>query len=561
PEDGGEGTKRKNVAAWSLVIILSFTSLATAADNPFSARYRTALEAAGVHPTQESLAAFLRLHHVGPVQQATYDKLIADLGADDFFVREAATAGLLQLSTQAAGRLQQATGSPDPEVRWRAEYVLMETSKPRSDLLYAALVVIQADSLRGLADPLLGTAAVCQSEYLKLALSRALESTVTPADIPLLTRAIESEDLTVRLAAFQALLSIREYDATALAQRLLTDKTDALRLAAAEWLVRSGSRPAINALGELLDSKDVAIRNRSSQLVQGTLKITVQYSAYAEEAERKQQAAAVREVIRKKLNDAPPKDVPKFSGADLGRVLLCSYKGDEVFEVDGLGQKVNPSKLTGIADCQLLPDGRRLVSQMQKMRVVELDSAGQEVWKVEGLQGYPIRVRRLSTGNTLIVTVQGELQEFDPKGVKLWSSRFDGTSPRDVHHLPNGHILLVHSRTGQVVDLNEKREESWRSPVVEQMMSVCPTLEGTVLATTLKEGKIVELDRQGNVRPFPAEFSRPQQIQQLKDGRFLVLDAVGLHLIERTGKRIRTVIDAENLTRFDAADAVESVLP
>lgn len=541
--------------------VLWSINAASAADNPFSAPYRAALEAAGIHADRESLAAFLKLHHVGPDQEQLHAKLIKELGDDDFFVREAATAGLLQLATQAAGPIAAAAQSPDPEVRWRAEYILLETSKPRSDLLYAALVVIQSESIRGLAGPLLGAAPTCRSEYLHLALSRALEATVTPADIPLLVEAVRARDSVAPVAAFQALLTIREYDPTALAERLLTDPNDALRLSAAEWLLRTGSRPALEALGALLDSEDVATRNRSAQLLQGALKLSFKYSAYAEPDERTRQSAAVRQLIAEKLDGRPERDVPKFNGSDLGHVLLCSYKGDQLFELDGLGQRVNSLTLSGVADCQLLPEGRRLISQMQRMSVVELDGAGQELWKVDQLPGYPIRVRRLPNGNTTIVTIQGEILQYNVRKEKVWSSRFDGAVPRDVHHLPNGHLLLVLSRPGHILDLNDRREETWRSPAIEQMISACPTLDGTILIATLKEGGLVELDRNGKSRAFPGEFSRPQQIQQLRDGRFLVLDATGLHLLERTGKRLRTVVDAENLTRFDSADAVDSMLP
>jgi HEAT repeat protein len=543
------------------LLALPPTVRAQPSGSPFSARYRQALEAAGVHTDRDSLAAFLKLHHVGPEQQQTYARLIAELGHDDFFVREAATAGLLQLATQAAGAIKEASQSSDPEVRWRAEFILNETSKPRSDLLYAALVVIQAESIPGLAGSLLKAGGSCQNEYLRLALARALEATVTPADIPLLAEAVAEQDAVTSLAAFQALLSLADYDPTTLAERLLAEGSDSLQIAAAEWLLKSGSRPAIDALGRLLDSDDIAIRNRSAQLLQGALKTTLKYSAYAEPEERRTQAAAVRELIVETLDRRPDPVVPRFTGADLGPVLVCSYKGDQLFAVDGLGQRVNPLAMTGVADCQLLPEGRRLVSQVQRMRVIELDAAGQEIWKIEGLQGYPIRVRRLPNGETTVVTLQGELQRYDAKAQKLWSSRFEGAQPRDLHHLPNGHLLLLFSRSRQIVELNERREEAWRSPALEQVLSFCPTREGTFLISTLKDGTLLELNREGGTRPFAGDFTRPQQIQQLRDGRYLVLDAVGLHLLDRTGQRVRTVLEAENLTRFDAADAVDTVLP
>jgi HEAT repeat protein len=555
---------RTPLALWCLSLCLFALPSAVRAQpsgSPFSARYRQSLEAAGVHTDRESLAAFLKLHHIGPEQEQTYARLIAELGHDDFFVREAATAGLLQLATQAAGVIKEASQSSDPEVRWRAEFILNETSKPRSDLLYAALVVIQAESIPGLAGSLLKAGGSCQNEYLRLALARALEATVTPADIPLLTEAVVAQDAITSLAAFQALLSIADYDPTGLAERLLKEGSDPLKIAAAEWLLKSGSRPAIDALGRLLDSEDVAIRNRSAQLLQGVLKTSLKYSAYAEPDERRTQSTAVRALIVETLDHRSDPVVPKFSGADLGRVLVCSYKGDQLFEIDGLGQKVNPLALTGVADCQLLPEGRRLVSQVQRMRVVELDAAGQEIWKLEGLQGYPIRMRRLPNGETTVVTIQGELQRLDVKGQKLWSSRFEGAQPRDLHHLPNGHLLLLFSRSRQIVELNDRREETWRSPALEQVLSVCPTQEGTYLVATLKDGTLLELNREGGTRPFACDFTRPQQIQQLRDGRFLVLDAAGLHLLTRTGQRVRTVLEAENLTRFDAADAVDAVLP
>lgn len=267
------------------------------ADNPFARQYADALQEAGVEATVESLDAFLRLHQAVAERQEQDRELIAQLGDDDFFKREEAMLELMKRPVQSSAALEAAVRGDDPEVRWRAQVVLQETNKPRSELLYAVFVVIQHGEFPGLADSLLKTMPACHSDYLRVALVRALEATVTADDDELLRGYLRQEDVHVRIAAMTALERVLGPLAVDDLKPILRDPNDAVRMAAAERLIRHSPDAVYETLGQLLDSDDVAVRNRSIQLLRANLSLTLPYSAYAGPELRLPQAEAWRKAI------------------------------------------------------------------------------------------------------------------------------------------------------------------------------------------------------------------------------------------------------------------------
>lgn len=296
--------KRRSHALASTVgiLVVSMTLLfphvaVFAADNPFAAQYVQSLKQAGVEINAQGLGDFLRLHHPGSDQEKIYRELVAQMGDADFFKREDAMLRLLRAPVHTAGVLAAAAEDPDPEIRWRAKVVLEETSQPRNDLLYAAFVVVNDQRIPGLADAVLGTLPLCRSDHVRLALTRALESTVTPDDAELLRKTLASERPEARVVAATAIRRCLGDEADVDLLPLLDDQDDTVRVMAAEILLPRQKEKSLSNLAALLTSKSLSVRNRSIQLLRSGTKIDLPFSGYEPEEDRAKHAAAWQAAI------------------------------------------------------------------------------------------------------------------------------------------------------------------------------------------------------------------------------------------------------------------------
>jgi len=291
------------IGVFSVVTFMTAcSSLVSAQENPFIGQYLTLLKQGGIAATKEELGAYLRQHHPSPLGKTPSAELIKQLGDDDFLVRETAMQKLMRATAREMSSLEAAAKSQDPEVRWRAKMVLEQTSKPKSDLLYAAFVVIHNQRIAGLTPEILGCAPVCSSDHLKQSMIRALEATAVVGDVPALRQGLIANDPTTRSAAATVFGKLLGDDAKPDLIKLLKDEDENVRLLAAEQLVKSATPEALFALGDLLDSEITVIRVRSSQILRASLKIELPYSAFAPAATRQKQAAALRDVIKQQTS-------------------------------------------------------------------------------------------------------------------------------------------------------------------------------------------------------------------------------------------------------------------
>lgn len=285
-----------------VIFMTTFSSLADAQENPFIGQYLTLLKQGGIAATKEELGAYLRQHHPSPLGKTPFAELIKQLGDDDFFVRETAMQKLMQAASRDTSLLEAAAKGPDPEVRWRAKMVLEQTSKPKSDLLYAAFVVIHNQRIGGLAQDVLGCAPACSSDHLKQSMMRALEATAVEDDVPALRQGLAANDPITRSAAATVFGKLLGDKAKPDLIKLLKDGDENVRLLAAEQLLKSATFEALITLGDLLDSEMTVIRVRSSQILRAHLKTELPYSAFAPAATRKKQADALREAIQQQTS-------------------------------------------------------------------------------------------------------------------------------------------------------------------------------------------------------------------------------------------------------------------
>lgn len=169
------------------------------------------LSSGGVRLTSASLREFLASLRDGPLERPdAIQRLIEQLGGDEFAQREAASAKLLALRVPPVRELLAAFDHPDAEIRFRARRILdqVERRSPPSAALFAAFLVIRDRNLEGLAGDVLRVASLCDAKALRLAAGQAMRATVRPADRALLQRALTSDNIHAQVIAAAGLAVI-----------------------------------------------------------------------------------------------------------------------------------------------------------------------------------------------------------------------------------------------------------------------------------------------------------------------------------------------------------------
>ena len=199
------------------------------------------LEDNGLSADGESLRGYL--DSLRPDSQTTkhIQKLIRQLGDEDFFQREAALQELVRTPIHTPGLLQKAIEGGDPEIAWRARQVQKLSGGRTERLLYAVFSVIETQKIPGLAEAIIDAFPFCEDEFLKSRAGRALEATASPADAELLSQTALADrsdsasppEISLRIAAISALESVSGKNADKTLGRLTVHaEPDEVRLAA-----------------------------------------------------------------------------------------------------------------------------------------------------------------------------------------------------------------------------------------------------------------------------------------------------------------------------------------
>jgi hypothetical protein len=230
----------------SLLIYLS--DIAFAQGPAKDADYVQALRDLGVEPTKEGIGKFLdsiAKGKYGPVTARDADKLIAELGDDDYDTREAATKRLLAMIFPPFEKLGKAAKSTDAEVAKRARGILNRFSTSPDPVL-AIFQAARARSVPLAASKILPVLVRCEGPARLEAAQDAFVVAVGKADLALVRRLLDDKDLRVKAAAIRALGAIRKEDAAGELAKLLKSKDEPVRCAAAR---------ALAGLGKVMDYK------------------------------------------------------------------------------------------------------------------------------------------------------------------------------------------------------------------------------------------------------------------------------------------------------------------
>ncbi len=238
-----------------------------------------------------------------------------------------------------------------------------------------------------------------------------------------------------------------------------------------------------------------------------------------------------------------------------------------------------PGMLDFPCDVERLPNGNTLVADAGDesgggSEILEVDPAGQIVWRYgEGLV-FAHSCKRSRNGNTLITdTTNNRVIEVDPSGRLVFSSDdcgggtgrlSDGSHleyPNDAHRMPNGALLITDRNNNRVVLVSRKGRVLWTYNQVRHPHNADPLPNGNILIADSDGNAIIEVDRNGRrvweYRNDADPLSWPRDADRLPNGNTLITDSKNARVMELTpGGEIVWQYKVPYLANFYDADAL-----
>jgi uncharacterized protein (UPF0248 family) len=198
------------------------------------------------------------------------------------------------------------------------------------------------------------------------------------------------------------------------------------------------------------------------------------------------------------------------AGVPNGNVLVGYGLAKEAFEefdrdfqpvwnADGLGGAAG--LMYDVYDIARLPNGNTLIVCLGSKHVAEVTRAGKIAWHKGGLE-QPISAQRLANGNTLICEHgRNRVIEVNRAGDIVWQ-KTALTKPFDAQKLANGNVLIGEGGKRaipagkRVIEVNRAGKIVWESKCSHGVAGVCRLPDGTTAIFVYTEGAIL-VDRSG----------------------------------------------------------------
>ncbi len=215
-------------------------------------------------------------------------------------------------------------------------------------------------------------------------------------------------------------------------------------------------------------------------------------------------------VTTEKINSQPECVTTLITEID--RVIEVDSDGNIVWEVTGLDFPV---------DVERLENGNTLIVESYEHRVIEVDSFGNIVWeKIFEDNWFPLDAERLDNGNTLIaVPYQQAIIEVNSAGVIVWWTLV--FQPWDVEKLDNGNILVAD--TYRVIEIDGDGNIVWEIAGLENEDAERLDNGNTLLADGITN-RVIEIDSDGNIVWEKTGLFTPTDAERLENGNTLIVD-------------------------------------
>jgi len=419
---------------------------------------------------------YLKRRTPSPLETTAIKAAIGKLGDADFREREKATTQLCMAGEPAIPFLRSFENADDAEVRLRARRCLNEIDRRQiPDGTLAALRVIAWN-----ASPVNSDAALRQLlDYAPFVESKDVEDVLLSAvaylcirtgGVPALVDEAQNSELPSRRAlAVWVRGKIDEYAAKTCPG--CDDAHPSVRLRAAQGLVLNESRDGVDRLIRLIptiepryhaDIENVLIplagdgapnlrlaNASAAQLVKARDAWLTWYAKHGATTDisslrRDQPFEGLITICENEVG------VPKAGGGS--RVWQRGRDGKERWSI---------GNFQGATCCDVLRNGNVLVGEPRTRRIVERDPKGTDVWQFP-INGQPIKVQRLASGNTFVAT-NNQFFEITPDKNTVNSHTLPpGTFMYSVDRTSDGRIVCMTSR-GSIVEYDVKTGAEIRS--------------------------------------------------------------------------------------------------
>lgn len=523
-----------------LVLALSVGCLVHAQPNPpQNDAYSDILARQGVEPGLASITGYLHGLSPTPENHRRLMALFAQLGGDDFAMREVAMRRLIAMPVIAENDIKAAIESDEGEVHLRAEQVA--TSRKAGNASAAVAVAcfrtISRRRITGAAAVVLEVLPLYQEEFVLAAGREALKVTSRSEDVELLRQAAQGGSIEARIAAIGALGAAAGDDAPRQMMALLADSSPRIKLAAARGLADRGDRACLSPLVELLKVSDARVRQGSVATLRAVTGRLSDYSAWLEPKTQTAQIAQWEKWLAEDAKTAKLVHPLRPADMELGRTLMCLYGKNEVIEVDATGRQTFAVSEAGGCPwaCEGLPSGARLVAMYSANVIVEYQADGKERLRIPVPAG-PMSVQRLENGNTLVACNNAQkVVEVNDEGKIIWEIEVAG-GPCDAVRLDSGHTLVTMQNSNIVSELDSAGKEIWKVEDLHTPRSASRLENGNTLICDLGSGKVIEVDPGGKAVWTQGDLTSPFGAQRLSDGTTVISDSQSVKEFDQAGK-------------------------
>jgi HEAT repeat protein len=496
----------------------------------------------------EALQAAFRKRTLSPDQTTAAVARIADLGDDDFEIRQRGMTEILAMGLPVVPLLRQARPGAPLEQSRRIKQCVQQIIQARSaDALppvAARLLALRKPA--GAIATLLAYVAFTDDDRMNAEVTRALHQLARAGVKPDASLVMALQDpLAVRRAvAGEILAAVTDAKVRAAVRKLLADPDRSVRLRVAVALACAADRdampPAIDLLAELPADEVWQVE----EVLRPIAGAGAPRRGTGDDAPARQQLRDAWRTWYKEhgatVRLAPRPIPPPLLG--LTTIAAFSPPPDRtrscVLEVDRHGKVRWQFTAHYPIDVRVLPNDRVLVSEGEAMRVTERDFKGNIHWQVN-TPAMPYNVQRLPNGNTF-VGARRHLIEYDPAGKVVFDRKieeFVGAAK-----LPGGQIVYLNGK-GKCIRL-----DGFGQPV-RSFVSGHSNDSGCVLDLTGRGGLLVSQCSRNLAEEFDLEgmslWRTPGPVApgistEVRNGHYIVASFSQSVVIEldRTGKTV-----------------------
>jgi len=219
----------------------------------------------------------------------------------------------------------------------------------------------------------------------------------------------------------------------------------------------------------------------------------------------------------------------------IGNTLYTEWGNNQVIEIDSAGNEIwNITGLNIPHDAERLENGNTLITVYGDEIIIEVNEAGGIVWKETGFN-LPVDAERLPNGNTLISEYgAGCITEIDTNGAIVWQ-KTDLHNPHDVERLSNGNTLVAEAEVfpdGRVIEIDPSGNIVWLIPELNGPVDIERLENGNTLITEHVGKRVIEVDFNGDIIWELSGLKAPKDAERLPNGNTLIVECGGNRLTE-----------------------------